>query len=229
GYAIITSEFSMMRAVCQQLFRSSDLTRVMLDAIFNTWETLAMQKRIINLKTTITAILLTVVLAGCGSVPVQAPEPSQTTDTSTKGDQEQGSSQILNRPSNDGIDLDTPADVEETDIVEPKHRVFFDFDSALITDDAARILEKNARWLASQEGTIVVEGHCDERGTREYNLALGQKRADAVKRYLITQGIDPDRIQTITYGKERPLHRGHNESSWAKNRRSEILIQQTQD
>jgi len=99
-------------------------------------------------------------------------------------------------------------------------RVFFGYDSYELTPDAQGTLERQATWLKTYPGvTIVVEGHCDERGTREYNLALGERRAAAVANYLVALGVDPNRIQTISYGKERPAVDGHDETAWSQNRR----------
>ena len=104
-------------------------------------------------------------------------------------------------------------------------RVFFEFDSAVLGADARRTLDRQAEWLRLfPEIALVLEGHADERGTREYNLALGERRANAAREYLITQGIGPSRLRTISYGKERPYALGHNEEAWALNRRSVSVI-----
>ena len=104
-------------------------------------------------------------------------------------------------------------------------RVFFDFDKYDLSADARATLRKEADWLAMYDSiTITVEGHCDERGTREYNLALGERRATAVKNYLVALGISPSRITTVSYGKERPAVLGSNEEAWAKNRRAVTVI-----
>ncbi|MEO5377756.1 MAG: peptidoglycan-associated lipoprotein Pal [Magnetococcus sp. DMHC-6] len=106
-----------------------------------------------------------------------------------------------------------------------EHRVYFDFNSAIVTSEGQQTLAQNAQWLTSQNAQdITVEGHCDERGTRDYNLALGQKRADAVKDVLVSQGISSSKIHTVSYGKERPLVNEHNESAWSRNRRAEIVV-----
>ncbi len=98
--------------------------------------------------------------------------------------------------------------------------VFFDFDQWSIPEEQKRVLTQNSEWLKAHPGVkIKLEGHCDERGTGEYNLALGQKRADAVKTFLEGMGISGQRLSSISYGKERPQDPGHNESAWAKNRR----------
>lgn len=105
------------------------------------------------------------------------------------------------------------------------NRIHFDFDKYFIKEGMKPILQKNADWL-SKFNTVVLtlEGHCDERGTAEYNMALGEKRAKAVKDYLISLGIDESRLNTISYGKNKPLVDGHDEDSWYKNRRTEFVI-----
>jgi peptidoglycan-associated lipoprotein len=101
--------------------------------------------------------------------------------------------------------------------------VYFEFDRYDLTPEALQTLADNARVLkAYPDARIVIEGHCDERGTVEYNLALGDKRAKAAKDYLISLGVEASQITTISYGKERPLDTGHSEQSWAKNRRAEF-------
>ena len=103
--------------------------------------------------------------------------------------------------------------------------IHFDFDEYDIRPGDAEILKENAALLKKFSNVkIQIEGHCDERGTIEYNLALGERRANNAKQYLISLGISPDRISTISYGKERPLDPGHNEETWAKNRRVHLII-----
>lgn len=98
-------------------------------------------------------------------------------------------------------------------------RVFFEFDRSDITPEGRATLEKQAEWLKRyQNVTVTVEGHCDDRGTREYNLALGNRRAAAVKRMLVSLGVAGNRIAVISYGKERPIVVGDNEQAWAQNR-----------
>lgn len=106
-------------------------------------------------------------------------------------------------------------------------RVFFGLDSSSLNGEARAVLERQAFWLNQYTSVgIVVEGHCDERGTREYNLALGERRATAAKDYLVALGVDPSRITTISYGKERPAVLGSDESSWGQNRRSVTVLTQ---
>ena len=114
---------------------------------------------------------------------------------------------------------------QEDLVVNVGDRVFFGFDKYNLDGNARSTLEKQAAWLKANSGiTITVEGHADERGTREYNLALGSRRANAVKDYLIALGISEARVKTISYGKERPVALGSNEAAWAQNRRAVSIV-----
>lgn len=105
--------------------------------------------------------------------------------------------------------------------------VFFDFDSYSLSSESKGTLEANARELKRvTAGNITIEGHCDERGTKAYNLALGEKRANAARDYLVALGVNVSRVNTVSYGKERPFDDGHNESAWAKNRRAHFVLGQ---
>ena len=104
------------------------------------------------------------------------------------------------------------------------NKVYFEYDSAAVTDDSRVLIEAHAQNLMDNPGmSIVLEGHADERGTREYNLALGERRALAVAEIMVAYGVPRDRMQTISYGEERPESLEHNESSWALNRRVVLL------
>jgi peptidoglycan-associated lipoprotein len=104
--------------------------------------------------------------------------------------------------------------------------IYFEFDQYILSDTAKQNLNKKAQWLKNFPGAkAVIEGHCDERGSAEYNLALGQKRADAAMQYLVSLGISADRISTVSFGKEKPIDTGHNEAAWAKNRRAHFVLQ----
>jgi peptidoglycan-associated lipoprotein len=106
-------------------------------------------------------------------------------------------------------------------------RVFFDTDSSVIASDAQAVLTRQAAWLKQYANAkIVLEGHADERGTREYNLALGERRANSAKNFLVSQGVDAARISVTSYGKERPAVLGHDESAWSQNRRAVTVIAQ---
>ena len=103
--------------------------------------------------------------------------------------------------------------------------IHFDLDKYGIDGESQGILRSQAQWLARYAGkSITIEGHCDERGTREYNLALGDRRANAAKNYLAARGIAPSRITVISYGKERPVALGSDEASWAENRRAVTVV-----
>jgi peptidoglycan-associated lipoprotein len=105
-------------------------------------------------------------------------------------------------------------------------RVFFDTDMSNIREDGRQTLNRQAEWLKNYTNyPITIEGHCDERGTREYNLALGERRANAARQYLIAQGVPAARIKTISYGKERPDPVGSDEAAWARNRRAVTELQ----
>lgn len=146
-------------------------------------------------------ILVVAVIAGCGRKPKPAmappPEPAQRTETETV----------------------TPADpVERAEVL--FQDVFFDYDRHIVRPDQTETLAQNARLLSENGGVrLLLEGHCDERGTVEYNLALGDRRAQSVRNYLVEYGIDPGRLTTISYGKERPFAMGSSETAWAQNRR----------
>ena len=107
----------------------------------------------------------------------------------------------------------------------PISDINFDYDSSSIRPDAREILKTNADYLLKHRiSSIVVEGHCDERGTAEYNMALGQKRAQETKKYLINLGVQESIIKTVSYGEERPLDPNNNEEAWAKNRRAHFVV-----
>jgi len=104
--------------------------------------------------------------------------------------------------------------------------IYFSYDSAELSETARRTLSSNASWLKNHgEANLVIEGHCDERGTIEYNLALGERRASSVRDYLETLGVARNRVRVITYGEERPVDPGHSESAWSKNRRGAFILE----
>lgn len=117
------------------------------------------------------------------------------------------------------------ADPEALEIV-IKENIYFDFDSAVLKPEARSLLQIKAQWLKDNPDVIavLVEGHCDERGTDAYNLALGSRRADAVKKFMADMGLSNLSIQTRSYGEEKPMDPGHNEKAWAKNRRASFVI-----
>ena len=107
----------------------------------------------------------------------------------------------------------------------PLQTIYFDFDSSALTAAARATLEENANWLKmSDKVDIQIEGHCDERGGHQYNLALGERRARSVKDYLIALGVNDSRVSIISYGKEKPVAFGHDEGAWSKNRRANFVV-----
>ncbi len=113
----------------------------------------------------------------------------------------------------------------ETESTAALSTIYFSFDSSAISADVLNAIKENVKFLKKNEKVnIVIEGHCDERGTTEYNLALGQKRAIKVKEYYVQMGINPNRIATVSYGEEMPADKRHNEAGWAKNRRAETKV-----
>ncbi len=122
--------------------------------------------------------------------------------------------------------MDTPTPGSQEDLViNVGDRVFFGFDKSVIIAASEKTLKRQAAWLRKHSSvSITVEGHADERGTREYNLALGERRATSVKNFLVALGISANRIATISYGKERPDALGHSEAAWSQNRRGVTVV-----
>lgn len=154
--------------------------------------------------------------------PKTLPPPGKDNTASTDGSNTPGAN--ANKVGAEGIPAAQPIREQGIAITELQ-MIGFDYDKADVTPAAAAILDKNAEWLLAKPGIQVqVEGHCDERGTAEYNYALGQKRADAVREYLVKKGIDPNTVHTISYGKDRPLALGTSDQDHAANRRAQFLI-----
>ncbi len=123
----------------------------------------------------------------------------------------------------------TMAASEEETAMAKREKIFvdihFDYDKYSLKSGSREILKKQATWLTNHEtASVIIEGNCDERGTTEYNLALGERRAKEAMKYLVELGIDGKRLKTVSYGKERPLDSEHNEEAWAKNRRDHFVL-----
>jgi peptidoglycan-associated lipoprotein len=176
------------------------------------------------------AVVMAVAIGACKSSgsKVQAPKPSATpvaTPASTSmGEEvvyEPGSETIISEQ----VTEELPEDLVQLNAQGYLEDAFFDTDRFDLTPAAREALAKNAAWLQNHPTImILVEGHCDERNTREYNLALGERRASAVQEYLVLLGIPSQRIQIISYGEERPFALGNNESAWQLNRRAHFVI-----
>jgi len=155
----------------------------------------------------------------------QAEAPEQEEDSGAQ----QPDPGAVDSGSVEGEELDAPGE-EPTQASLESHagsdRVFFAFDSAELSPSARETLQRQAEWLEEHDGVdIVIEGHADERGTREYNLALGARRAEAAKNYLVALGVSESRLETISYGKERPAVLGSGEEVWRQNRRAVLKVQ----
>ena len=152
--------------------------------------------------------------AGCGSD--EGVETATVADTGT----------VVEAPEVAVIETAAPGSLEDF-VANVGDRVFFGYDRYDLTPEAQALLQAQVAWLQTYpQYQIVVEGHCDERGTREYNLALGERRANAAANYMVALGLDPNRIvQVISYGKERPAVLGNDEIAWAQNRRAVTVLQ----
>ena len=165
------------------------------------------------------SIFMVLFVAACATTPKDSADSSGSGSSSSGSDV--SSEGNITETSGSGIVSGSQEDL----IVNVGDRVFFGYDSSDLDSDALELLQDQVAWLKqNSDVTVTIEGHCDERGTREYNLALGEKRAQAVKNYLIGLGINPDRVSTISYGKERPAVVGSNDGAWAQNRRSVTLV-----
>ena len=170
---------------------------------------------------TIATILL---LASCSSKVKNNEEVQSSADVKIedKSADQNTYQSIADEQAAASLDQQTQAQIQE---VEVQDRVLFGYDSADLSDESKKVLDTQSAWLKSDASIrVTIEGHCDERGTREYNIALGEKRANAAKSYLIANGVDASRIKTISYGKERPAFFGSNEDVLAKNRRAVTVV-----
>jgi peptidoglycan-associated lipoprotein len=165
-----------------------------------------------NMQTLALLLLATTALAACGKKKIEdIPPQADNTDYGTPQDTSGMAGQILPGSQEDFLQS----------VGMNGDRVFFDTDRFNIDTMDQATLQSQAQWLARYpDKRIIIEGHCDERGTRDYNLALGERRANAAKNYLASLGVDASRIQTVSYGKERPAAVGSNEQAWAQNRRA---------
>ena len=165
------------------------------------------------------SIFMVLFVAACATTPKDSADSSGSGSSSSGSDV--SSEGTITETTGSGIVSGSQEDL----IVNVGDRVFFGYDSSDLDSDALELLQDQVAWLKqNSDVAVTIEGHCDERGTREYNLALGEKRAQAVKNYLIGLGINPDRVSTISYGKERPAVVGSNDGAWAQNRRSVTLV-----
>jgi peptidoglycan-associated lipoprotein len=163
-------------------------------------------------------LVSTAILSGCGKKKIENLPP--VADGTGYGNDTQGS-------GTGGQGAAIPGSQEDFVRSISADRIFFDTDRFNVDAEDQATLQSQAQWLAKYPNSrVTIEGHCDERGTRDYNLALGERRANAAKNYLASLGIDASRIQTVSYGKERPQAMGSNEQAWALNRRAVTITVQ---
>jgi peptidoglycan-associated lipoprotein len=154
--------------------------------------------------------------------PVTSPEPSK-----PPAPPEPARETPVTSPSPMAEDRMLSASLDEINKNSPLRPVFFGYDSSEVSAEAQKILEGNAEVLKKYKGWVVtIEGHCDERGTAEYNLALGERRAVAARTYMVSLGIPADRLRIVSYGMEFPFDPGHTEAAWTKNRRGHFVVTQ---
>lgn len=164
---------------------------------------------------------MAVALAACSSDDKATDVGSVTT-----GEQTAMSTTPVDTTSSQTGNFGPAAGTQQDLVVNVGDRVFFGYDHYDISSEAAQILKGQADWMAKYPNVnLSIEGHCDERGTREYNLALGERRANSVKNYLTGLGVSADRIHTVSYGKERPAVMGSNAEAWAQNRRGVSVVE----
>ncbi|HID46386.1 MAG TPA: peptidoglycan-associated lipoprotein Pal [Chromatiaceae bacterium] len=158
-------------------------------------------------------------LSGCSSTG--GPQDGEGTTGAEVGD---GSGTNTSAASGGGAWTGSPLEDPNSPLYEKV--VYFDFDTAEIRPEYVDTLRAHAEYLVNTPASrLIIEGHCDERGSREYNIALGERRADSVKRFLEAEGVSTVQLETVSYGEERPVDLGHSEDAWAKNRRAELVYQ----
>jgi peptidoglycan-associated lipoprotein len=170
------------------------------------------------------AIVLIFSLAvACKKKPKEVPPPPPQVQEQPKV--EKVEPPVVQEPQLTEVEIFLQNSLDQINREKPLGTVYFDYDRAVIRDDARATLDGNAAWLKRfRTAKILVEGHCDERGTEEYNLALGEKRAKATQDYLLSMGVASDRMKIISYGKSQPINPGHDESAWQMNRRAQFLV-----
>ena len=171
------------------------------------------------------AALVAIFLAGCQSTPTTAPveDKSGTAGTATTPG---GATTSGTTPGGvTGTQAGTAGNpLRDPNNILSKRSIYFEFDSFTVADQYKPIVEAHAKYLAANRNArVTLQGHADERGSREYNIALGQKRADAVKRMITVMGVQETIVETVSFGKEKPRNMGHDEAAWAENRRVDII------
>ena len=158
---------------------------------------------------TAAALVAAMAIAGCSDTPPETTDPNANANANANNNTASG-------PAPDTVEYFNQVVGD---------RVFFATDQHRLDNEARNTLQRQAQWLAANPGTsVTIEGHADERGTRQYNLALGARRANSVRRYLVSQGVAANRVRAVTFGKERPVALCSNESCWGQNRRGVSVV-----
>jgi len=175
------------------------------------------------IKRILTLVAATALLAACETASTT--DSSATSSSSTTATTGTSTATSTATTTATAAETETPAEKMKREFTKIGTTVLFDFDSSQLSDYAQKVLDRQAAFLKAQpEARIILGGHADERGTREYNLALGERRAAAARDYLVAKGVNSARIRIISYGKERPTAVGSNEAAWRLNRRAESVL-----
>ncbi len=172
------------------------------------------------MKKIVMSIALATLVAACGSQDVKKDVPVADRTTSTTQPTKPPTPPVT---STTGQPVITANPLTDPKNILSKRSVYFDFDSNAVKDEFRGLIQAHAKYMVEKKDTkIRIEGNCDERGSREYNLALGQRRAEAVKKVMTVLGVQEGRIETVSFGEEKPASTGHDEAAWAQNRRGDI-------
>ncbi len=171
------------------------------------------------MKKVVLSVLLTSLLAACASQSAKDQTGAAVEDKSAGAGQQVGTGAV----AGEGISANP---LHDPNNILSKRSVYYDFDSSVVKDEYKPMVEAHAKYLASHaDAKVTIQGNTDERGSREYNIALGQRRADGVKKIMNVLGVSDKQIETVSFGEEKPKATGHDEASWKQNRRSDIVYQ----
>ncbi len=177
------------------------------------------------IKRILTLVAATALLAACETASTTDSSATSSSSTTATTGTSTATSTASTSTTATAAETETPAEKMKREFTKVGTTVLFDFDSSQLSDYAQKVLDRQAAFLKAQpEARIILGGHADERGTREYNLALGERRAAAARDYLVAKGVNSARIRIISYGKERPAAVGSNEAAWRLNRRAESVL-----
>jgi len=188
-------------------------------------------RRTLTLSAAAIALLLSITAAACGGKkppvarPIPPPPPPSASTNRPPRPPEPVAEPTVVPPEPVREDAISSASIDDLNRNSPLKPAFFEYDSSELTPEAQKVLDENAATLKRYASwTVTIEGHCDERGTAEYNLALGERRAVTARAYLVSLGVSADRLRIVSYGKEFPFDPGHEETSFSKNRRAHFVI-----